>query len=428
MTPTGCEDIARTNYEVVVFKKPTIIDSISACANVPTELNKDGEQAGFKYSWTPAIFLDDPTSPNPEVTVDKTTRVDVVIRDSVCEVKSSVLVVVPEEPDFELTEDMPVCTTADQVFFVNSNSEGQILWSSEPDYSDTISTDPEFVAAPGIYYFRFTDEFKCVYEDEVAIENALIDAEIMSDIGLDICKEDGATLTVRNNKPTFEFVAYEWLEAEGVLNTDLNSTSLVVQPDSSTEYGVILTNEAGCMDTLYQTIGVSQIDTEIQVSASPDNIFISETSTLEVTPNVPTVIWMDDPSAGPIRTVMPMETTNYMVTIRDENGCEGTGMVTVNVENPVCAPPNIFFPNAFSPNGDGVNDVLRLRGNGVRTAFWQVYNRWGELVFEADSIDDTWDGTFEGDLVDPDVYGYILRVECFNGDVYESQGNVTVLR
>ena len=71
---------------------------------------------------------------------------------------------------------------------------------------------------------------------------------------------------------------------------------------------------------------------------------------------------------------------------------------------------------------------MRLRGNGVRSAFWQIFNRWGELVFEANSIDDTWDGTFNGELVDPDVYGYILRVECFNGDVYESQGNVTVLR
>jgi len=57
-----------------------------------------------------------------------------------------------------------------------------------------------------------------------------------------------------------------------------------------------------------------------------------------------------------------------------------------------------------------------------------VQNRWGEEVFQANAEGDVWDGTFNGQLVDPDVYGYLLRVTCFSGEVYEQQGNVTVIR
>ena len=427
-TPTGCEDVARDNLDVVVFKKPTVFDSIQTCAGIPTELNPNPSEGEFKYSWIDAQFLDNATIPNPIATVGKTTRFDVTIGDGICETSTSVLLLVPDEPDFELPEDAAICSADDQVFFADIETEGEILWSSMPDFSDTISTEPEFMASPGIYYFSFTDTFGCNYTDEVAIENALIDGEMMSDVGMVICRNTPATLTIRNNKPFFEIISYEWLPADGILNTDFQSPSLVVRPETTTEYCVILTNEVGCTDTICQVYEVPDIDMEIMVTADPDTIFANQTSDLAVTPATPTVIWMDDPSAGPTRTVSPEQTTNYMVTIRDENDCEATGMVTVVVEMPFCGPPNIFFPNAFTPNGDGINDVLRVRGNGMMEVFWRVVNRWGEVVFEANSEDDVWDGTFNGQLVDPDVYGFELRVVCFSGEVYETQGNVTVLR
>ncbi len=427
-TPTGCEDVVRDNLDVIFFKQPTVFDSIQTCAGIPTELNPNPSEGEFKYSWTPAQFLDNATIANPTAIVDKTTRIDVTIGDGICEAATSVLLLVPAEADIELPEDEAICSDENQVFFAEVAEEGAIIWSSMPDFSDTISTEPEFMASPGIYYFSFTDTFGCNYTDELAIENALIDAEMMSDVGLTICRNTPATLTIRNNKPIFEYTAYEWLEADGILNTDFQSPSLVVRPTTTTEYCVVLTNEAGCIDTICQVFEVPDIDMEVMVTADPDTIFANQTSELEVTPAGETVIWMDDPSAGPTRTVSPIQTTNYMVTVRDENNCEGTGMVTVVVEMPVCGPPNIFFPNAFTPNGDGINDVLRVRGNGMMEVFWRVVNRWGQIVFEANSEDDVWDGTFDGKLVDPDVYGFELRVVCFSGEIYETQGNVTVLR
>ncbi|HMR42869.1 MAG TPA: gliding motility-associated C-terminal domain-containing protein, partial [Saprospiraceae bacterium] len=84
--------------------------------------------------------------------------------------------------------------------------------------------------------------------------------------------------------------------------------------------------------------------------------------------------------------------------------------------------------NAFTPNDDDVNDVLFVRGLFIDEVYFAVYNRWGEKVFESNALADGWDGTYKGKKVDPDVYGYYLRVKCFNGQDFFKKGNVSVLR
>ena len=66
----------------------------------------------------------------------------------------------------------------------------------------------------------------------------------------------------------------------------------------------------------------------------------------------------------------------------------------------------IWVPNIFSPNGDGNNDVLYVRGKGVQDVLFKVYNRWGEKVFESTSLDDGWDGTIRGKDVNNAVFVY----------------------
>ena len=126
----------------------------------------------------------------------------------------------------------------------------------------------------------------------------------------------------------------------------------------------------------------------------------------------------------------PFEDTEYTVTITDENGCVTVRTVPVTVLSRACDEPFIFFPNTFSPNGDGENDMLiaRAKESFVDEVYWIVYNRWGEKVFEANSLNEMWDGRYDGELVAPDSYGYYLRIECTDGDVFEKRGNVTVIR
>jgi len=72
--------------------------------------------------------------------------------------------------------------------------------------------------------------------------------------------------------------------------------------------------------------------------------------------------------------------------------------------------------------------VLFLRGRIVEKMELKIYNRWGELVFESNNQLTGWDGTYKGELVQPAVFVYHLKVYCIDGQEYFKKGNVTVIR
>ena len=94
----------------------------------------------------------------------------------------------------------------------------------------------------------------------------------------------------------------------------------------------------------------------------------------------------------------------------------------------ICGDVYIFVPNAFSPNDDGENDILFVRGQNLEEVTLKIFDRWGELVFESTDQAIGWDGTFRDKPVDPDVYVYHLQVICFDGQENLIKGNITVLR
>jgi gliding motility-associated-like protein len=88
----------------------------------------------------------------------------------------------------------------------------------------------------------------------------------------------------------------------------------------------------------------------------------------------------------------------------------------------------IFVPDIFSPNGDGNNDELFVRGQGIVSMDFRVYNRWGELVHNAVRLDDGWNGSFRGMAVPSGVLAYTLKALLNDGEVIEMSGNITLLR
>src|SRR5690606_10778064 len=125
---------------------------------------------------------------------------------------------------------------------------------------------------------------------------------------------------------------------------------------------------------------------------------------------------------------LPETTTTFTLPAVDANGCEVQRSITIVVINPQCEPPYIFVPKAFSPNGDGVNDILYVRGESIDVVEFIIYDRWREKMFETNNLSQGWDGTFRGKALPPDVYGYYLYVECIGGDTYTERGNVTIIR
>lgn len=113
------------------------------------------------------------------------------------------------------------------------------------------------------------------------------------------------------------------------------------------------------------------------------------------------------------------------LTVTDLNNCEAV----------YCDELDIIFrgiigvPNAFSPNDDQLNDILFVEGYGVATMEFKIYNRWGELVFESNSLANGWDGTYKGKKQEKEVYVYTLQATFVDGSETELlRGNISLLR
>lgn len=126
--------------------------------------------------------------------------------------------------------------------------------------------------------------------------------------------------------------------------------------------------------------------------------------------------------------------TQYQVSIIDENGCAWSGNTQA-----IGAFPTFSLPNAFTPDGDGLNDVFRLiPGEKAELDNWEVsrfniYNRWGQLVFECDSRECAlitgWNGRLPNNNLAPaEVYIYAIQIEIASGQTLDFKGDVTLLR
>jgi gliding motility-associated-like protein len=144
-------------------------------------------------------------------------------------------------------------------------------------------------------------------------------------------------------------------------------------------------------------------------------------STVDYTWTPPT--WLDCVTcADPIS--VPEETITYSITIVDPNGCVASDNVTVTVDYDLV----IFVPNIFSPNGDGNNDILYVRGVGVQSLNFVVYDRWGEKVFETKNLDNGWNGSYRGKTMNNAVFVYYLKATFIDGTETEQKGDLTLIR
>ena len=117
-------------------------------------------------------------------------------------------------------------------------------------------------------------------------------------------------------------------------------------------------------------------------------------------------------------------TYNVCLTAINDAGCSDTTCLPVSaLINPLLA-----VPNAFTPSQPGKNSIIKVEGFGIRQMQWDIYNRWGQKVFEGTSVKRGWDGTFKGKLQPMDVYTYTLDVIFSDGKKLKKTGDITLLR
>ena len=208
-------------------------------------------------------------------------------------------------------------------------------------------------------------------------------------------------------------------------NLDTTSGPLVTATPTETSTYTVLGHFYGCLETRDLTINVE----ESMADAGTDVVIYQGSSTeLDGTGGL-TYSWsptegLSDPNiANP--TASPEEGTMYTMTVTTELGCTSTDSVNVAV----LIEPQVYIPNAFTPNNDGTHDLLKvLIYNDVTPKLFTIYNRWGEIVFETSDISQGWDGTVNGKEQEIGTYMYIFVGLDERDNEFTMNGTITLLR
>jgi gliding motility-associated-like protein len=227
-------------------------------------------------------------------------------------------------------------------------------------------------------------------------------------------------LPVTSGKPPYTFI---W---------DNGSTSPTLTQLGNGTYNVTITDANGCQrDTSFVVI----TDSSFILTVVPDTATINEGDQIQLASNtrgdgLSSILWSPELSLScfdclnPLAT--PYTTTEYSIHAVSDSGCiaDAKSLITVIPQH------QVYIPNAFTPNHDGPNDYWEIYGNKKVWVFVeaQVFDRWGEKIFESNDINFQWDGTYKGTPMEPGVYIYTCTIVFLDGKKIDNKGSITLIR
>src|SRR5690606_23544954 len=222
----------------------------------------------------------------------------------------------------------------------------------------------------------------------------------------------------------------QWYQNNYEPAEDLDCTTCSIvyaTPKADVRYIAVVTDSVGCKDTLTSDIEVRPLpvvnilnnDTtvkygsQVQLLASGGYLYQWHPAGTINNPIIPNPI------------AQPVEPTMYTVYVVGTNGCPNQDSVKIDIDYR----DNLFVPSAFSPNGDGKNDVFRIFNLSFQKVMeFRVFNRYGQEIFSTVNPTEGWDGKWKGVPQDIGTYYYIIRVAFPDGYVETYKGNVTLVK
>lgn len=367
-----------------------------------------------------------------------TYQIYLYVTDSVCLLTDSaeIIITVTDSLELNMSADIELCEPVLSNFTAFTNGTGtQFIWSTNSDFSDTLNANLSdsvlsiVPPAPTTYYVQASNP-GCSKIDSVQV--SFIGSDLILSGTDSICLGEQVTITATNTNPSFTFT-YNW-SPDSVILTGNGTSQILIQPSVSQYVVVEATANNGCVVNDSLLISVGNIpDSLVSASALEYSIPQGGATTLTGTPTGSGYSYQWTPTTGVVnpnvaQTEVVMESSNLFTFLVTDGICLRSDTVQINVYGFVCGEPYVYIPNAFTPNGDGENDMLYVRGAPIAKMVFRIFNRWGEMVFETKDRLLGWDGTYKGKMMTPDVYDYYLEAECVDGTESIIKGNVTLMR
>ena len=264
--------------------------------------------------------------------------------------------------------------------------------------------------------------------------NDTIVVTVNQPVSVNVSADDSVCLGQNTQLTASGAFFYAWSPAAGLSNATIANP--IASPATTTTYQVVGSDNKYCFsDTQYVKVSVFNYPT---INVGPD-VTILVGSSYQITGSgsadivsinwTPTIGLSCTDCLSPLAT--PKNTTTYIATVVNNGTCVSADSIKITV---ICNDNNLFIPNTFSPNGDGVNDVFYVRGKGLNIIpSIIIFNRWGQIVFEKRDFAPNdpsagWDGTINGQKAPIDVYVYTVQIICDNSTLIPYHGNVTLIR
>ncbi len=340
-----------------------------------------------------------------------------------------------------LSGEMIACNGVGVNLNPNANPNLQYTWSPSVGLDDPNAANPEATVEEDMLYtvtIADPELTGCTITDEVSLLRESGSVTPMFDFDLNDCEKDITISFEDMSVPEgVNIEGWNWVFSNGTTSAEQNP-SLTLSESQELDVELRVLTDEGCFHSFSENdINIRSTNiSDLSISSSltdivqGDSVFLfAATSQPNVTYTwVPENLLENNTVSNPLF-VAELGDHDFVVNITDENGCTEKASLRLEVDpNNSCVEPNIFVPTGFTPNGDDDNPELFVYGQDITEMEFVIYSRWGQEVFKTTDQNVGWDGTFGGEELSPDVYGYHLRAVCSSGNVYIKKGNVSILR
>jgi len=274
----------------------------------------------------------------------------------------------------------------------------------------------------GLYIVTVIDSANCSISDTISIgiESTII---VFETIKPSLCSDSTGSISLI---PEESNAAYNITFSNGVSN------QWTIQQLSPGSYSAIIVDSIGCEFQFSYEVGVIN---DLEIIISPNDTIVDPNAVIQMVTITNsayqlTYQWLPTPdfdcSTCPNPILITPVSSNYQLMAFDSIGCVDTANLSVFIrDNSKCI--DVFIPSMFSPNDDKNNDSWNVIGGCIEEIETQVYNSWGELIFESFDQTKGWNGLYNGQLVSPEQYVYSIKIKFSNGENRLFSGFVTVV-
>lgn len=384
---------------------------------------------GDYFQWSPAYNISNASVANPVVYPADTTLYTLLVRDKQCVDSIKVKVNVIDFVTLSLPAQTKLCAT-DSVVLQPVSDALHYSWQQSGNVQTLSSVSVKYPKAAPLQTTMYSVTGSVGHCSAAAKTDVLVSPYPAATVSNDVSICYGNTVQLHANTVAAH---YAWSPASSLRHA--NTLNPLAGPAQTTAYVFTFNDTFYCTKNVYDTVLVNVIPLPI-VDAGDDTatvtgqpLQLTATSNEETSFRWSPVTNISNPvSSSPVITIInpDVQAITYFVTAETSSGCIGTDSVHIKVFN---SRADIFIPSAFTPDGDGINDIFKPITPGIAQIYYfRVFTRLGELLYETTKPGEGWNGVYKGKKQPSGTYVYAAAGVDYKGTTISKKGTVVLIR